>query len=160
MTGRLEAIWIKRATRGPMDPATDATLIADRGIEGNADQGGRRQVTVIEREAWNAMMDRLGADVDPAARRANLMVSGIPLADARGKLLSIGNCRIRIMGETRPCERMDEAFPGLRRVMADPWRGGAFGTVLDDGIIRVGDPVRLDWGPGVTHLRAAANTSR
>jgi len=143
MSGRLEAIWIKRAIRGPMDPATEATLIADHGIEGNADQRGRRQVTIIAREAWGAMMDRLGADLDPSARRANLMVSGIELARSRGELLHIGACRIRIMGETRPCERMDEAFPGLRRVMADPWRGGVFGTVLVDGTIRVGDPVRL-----------------
>ena len=42
--GRLEAIWIKRAKRGVMDPALHATLIADRGITGNANQGGRRQL--------------------------------------------------------------------------------------------------------------------
>jgi hypothetical protein len=31
-----------------MDPATVATLVAGRGLVGNADQGRRRQVTVIE----------------------------------------------------------------------------------------------------------------
>jgi MOSC domain-containing protein YiiM len=144
MTGRLEAIWVKRAKRGPMDPTDQATLVADRGILGNADQGGRRQVTIIEREAWDAMMAELGdARLDPAARRANLMVSGVSLRDARGRLLEIGGCRIHLQGETRPCEQMDDALPGLRRVMAHPWRGGAFGVVLDDGEIRIGDPVRL-----------------
>jgi MOSC domain-containing protein YiiM len=143
MTGRLEAIWIKRAKRGPMDSVEDANLVADRGIVGNADQGGRRQVTIIERETWDTMMRELDAHVDPAARRANLMVSGVRLAASRGMILDVGACRIRIMGETRPCEQMDEALPGLRRAMADPWRGGAFGVILDDGDIRVGDPVRL-----------------
>jgi MOSC domain-containing protein YiiM len=143
MTGRIEAIWIKRAKRGPMDPVEDATLVADRGIVGNADQGGRRQVTIIERETWDTMMRELDAHVDPAARRANLMVSGVRLAASRGMILDVGACRIRIMGETRPCEQMDEALPGLRRAMANPWRGGAFGVILDDGDIRVGDPVRL-----------------
>ncbi len=144
MAGRLEAIWIKRAKRGPMDPAAHATLVADQGIRGNADQGGRRQVTIIEREVWDVMMEQLGAQIDPSSRRANLMISGVPLAESRGMLLRVGECRIRIMGETRPCERMDEAFQGLRRVMAAPWLGGAFGEVLDEGVIQVGDPVRLD----------------
>lgn len=52
--GRLEAIWIKRAKRGPMDPAPRARLVAGRGIAGNANQGGRRQVTVIARETWRS----------------------------------------------------------------------------------------------------------
>jgi MOSC domain-containing protein YiiM len=150
MAGRLEAIWIKRSKRGPMDPAQQAELIADRGIRGNADQGGRRQVTIIEREAWDAMMSELGAAIGPSARRANLMVSGVRLADSRDQVLSIGDCRIRITGETRPCEQMDDALPGLRRAMARPWRGGAFGVVLDDGVIRVGDVVALTPAPAPT----------
>jgi MOSC domain-containing protein YiiM len=143
MNGRLEAIWIKRMKRGPMDRAEEATLIADRGILGNADQGGKRQVTVIERETWDTMMDELHGDIEPSARRANLLVTGVTLARSHGKILHVGGCRVHIQGETRPCERMDEALPGLRRAMGEPWRGGAFGVVLDDGQIRVGDPVRL-----------------
>jgi MOSC domain-containing protein YiiM len=143
MTGRLESIWIKAAEGGPMDPVQHATLAADRGILGNADQGGQRQVTVIEREAWERMMAELDADLDPSARRANLMVSGISLAGSRGKVLDVGGCRIRIEGESRPCEQMDAALPGLRRAMAHPWRGGAYGVVLNDGDITIGDPVAL-----------------
>jgi MOSC domain-containing protein YiiM len=147
MTGRLEAIWIKRAKGGPMDPATEADLAAGRGIVGNANQGGQRQVTLIEGEVWDTMMAELGTDLDPAARRANLLVRGISLRDARGSVLRVGGCRIRIVGESRPCEQMDQAQAGLRRLMAHPWRGGGYGEVLDDGTIRVGDPVRLEPGP-------------
>jgi MOSC domain-containing protein YiiM/GNAT superfamily N-acetyltransferase len=143
-TGRLDAIWIKRMKRGPMDPADKAQLVAGRGIRGNANQGGKRQVTIIEREVWDALMQQLGAKLSPASRRANLMVSGVALAGMRGRVLRIGGCRVRVYGETKPCERMDEALPGLQRAMRPNWAGGAFGEILDDGEIHVGDPVAFE----------------
>lgn len=124
-----------------MDPLNEATLEAGRGITGDANSGGRRQVTIIERERWDAHMSALGAALDPSTRRANLMVSGLPLANSRGRTLRIGTSRIRIFGETKPCEQMEAALPGLRRTMYDNWGGGAFGEVLEGGLITIGDEV-------------------
>ena len=141
MTGQLRAIWVKRMKRGPMDPVDSVRLVKDHGIAGNANKGGQRQVTIIEQEIWREMMEELNASMPPETRRANLMVSNISLMNSRGRVLRVGNCRISIFGETRPCERMEEALPGLKEAMSPPWRGGAFGEVLDDGEIIVGDPV-------------------
>ena len=140
-SGKLEKIWIKRMKRGPMDPVDTAVLVAGRGIEGNANQGGRRQVTLIEHEKWIDFMRQLDGSLEPSARRANLLVSGIRLAESIGRTICVGSCRIRIFGETRPCERMDEALSGLREAMKPDWGGGAFGEVLDDGKIEIGDSV-------------------
>ena len=140
-TGKLEAIWLKRMRRGPMDPVGRATLKANQGLVGNANQGGKRQVTLIEREIWDRLMAEVGADLDPSARRANLLLSGIRLAHTHNRILRIGNCRIQIWGETKPCEMMEDAWPGLKDTMTDNWAGGAFGVILDDGEIAIGDPV-------------------
>ncbi len=143
-SGRLEAIWIKRRTRGPMEAVARAALRAGRGLVGNANQGGRRQVTILERERWEGATAETGGALPPAARRANVFVSGISLRRSGERLLRIGRCRIRIAGETKPCGRMDEARGGLRDALSRDWAGGAFGEALDDGEIAVGDPVFWD----------------
>ncbi len=135
---RLEQILIKRAKLGPMDPALMAELVAGRGLAGNANQGGKRQVTLIEQEVWAQLMHQFGSDLPIATRRANLVVSSLPLAQTRGRILAIGECRLRILGETKPCERMDKALPGLKQAMYPAWGGGAFAEVLAGGRIAVG----------------------
>lgn len=129
-----------------MDAVDAALLVAGRGLAGNAHQGGRRQVTIIEQEVWDDLMARLGGTLPPASRRANLMVRGITLENSRRLILCIGPCRIRIFGETSPCKRMDELLPGLRKAMKTHWAGGAFGAVLEGGNIAIGDAVR--WADG------------
>ena len=143
MSGRVEQIWIKRAKRGVMDPVSRAILRTNRGIVGNANQGGRRQVTILEEERWQEHLSALDATLDPSRRRANILVSGLALRDSRNQVLQIGVVRFRIAGETKPCEQMDEALPGLQAVMRPGWGGGAFAIVLDDGEINVGD--RVQW---------------
>ncbi len=140
--GRLETIWIKRAKRGPMDPVDSARVHAGAGLEGNADQGGRRQVTLVSVESWADAAAAVEGDPDPILRRANLLVSGIDLVETRGKTLQVGAVEIRIYGETRPCRRMEDSHPGLQAALDPEWRAGAYGEVLSDGEVKLGDPVR------------------
>ena len=130
--------------RGPMDPVSTASVVAGKGIVGNANQGGKRQVTIVSNKHWEEVTAPLGDVPDPRLRRANLLVSDIDFTDARGHILKIGKVRVRIYGETRPCEQMEAAVPGLKSAMSVPWGGGAFGEILDDGEIAVGDPVELE----------------
>lgn len=156
--GRLEAIWIKRAHGGVMDRVHAARLEEGRGLAGNANRGGRRQVTLLSRERWTAIITALGADLNPATRRANLLVSGVDLERSRGRILHIGRTRLRINGETRPCRQMEETHPGLQAAMSPLWGGGAFAEVLQAGEIRIGDPVSWEL-PLVDTLGPAPETS-
>ncbi|MBL8995496.1 MAG: MOSC domain-containing protein, partial [Spirochaetia bacterium] len=112
---------------------------------GNANQGGRRQVTLIEKEIWSDLGEKFPG-LDPSLRRANLLVSGIALKESVGKIIQIGNCRLRILGKTDPCPRMDEARSGLQAALHGNWFGGVYGECLDDGVIQIGDAV--SWAAG------------
>ena len=127
-----------------MDPVRCAELRPRIGLVGNANQRGRRQVTLISLERWREVTEALGADLDPSTRRANLLVSGVKLARTRDRVLRIGGTRLRINGETRPCEQMEDAHPGLQRLMQSDWGGGAFAEVLEGGEICVGDSAEWD----------------
>ncbi|HJT17853.1 MAG TPA: MOSC domain-containing protein [Thermoanaerobaculia bacterium] len=135
--GEIVSIWIKRAHRGPMDRVDEAKLVAGRGIEGSADQGGWRQVTIISEESWRDATAESGEDVDPSHRRANVMVRGIDLEKSRGKQLRLGNCTVNIRGENPPCKRMG----AMQQPLKPRWRAGVFAEIVSGGTIRVGDSV-------------------
>ena len=142
--GRIEQIWIKRFKGGPMDGVPSATLVAGRGLARNANQGGKRQVTLLAAERWDELMRELEASLPTAARRANVVLSGIDLERSAGRVLWLGLCRLLVRGETRPCEQMENARAGLQAAMRHRWGGGAFAEVLTDGEISVGDVARWE----------------
>ncbi len=139
--GRLEAIWIKRAHGGPMDAVQSTVAVENAGLDGNADQGGWRQVTLIEKEVFDRISEARGEVVDPSVRRANFLLSGIRLEETRDQVLCVGDVRIEIRGMTRPCELMDAKHHGLRDALQPNWGAGAFGVVLGDATVSVGDEV-------------------
>ena len=140
-SGTVVKIWSKRFKRGPMDPLMFAELVAGRGIAGNTDQGGKRQITILSEESWDEVQEALGMAVDPVLRRANVLVRGIDLQNSRGKLLHLGHTIVRIYGEVTPCRKMEDALPGLQAAMRPRWRGGVFGEIVEGGVIRIGDAV-------------------
>ena len=127
-----------------MDEWETAVLVPEQGLEANANQGGKRQVTLLDVDSWEELVSEIATALDPSVRRANLLVSGVSLLESRGRILTVGESRLRINGETRPCERMEEACTGLQEVMRPKWRGGAYAEVLEGGRIRVGDAVRWE----------------
>lgn len=138
------AIFIKRAHGGRMDARDEAILEPGRGLAGNADRGGRRQVTLISEERWHELMAEVHASLGPDARRANIVIASIDFENTRRRVLRIGQSLLRIGGETRPCEQMEEAAPGLQKAMRVRWGGGVFAEVITGGRVAVGDPVAWD----------------
>jgi MOSC domain-containing protein YiiM/GNAT superfamily N-acetyltransferase len=115
--------------------------LTSKGIVGGADRSRRRQVTILDANAWDLCTTELGVRLDPSLRRANVLVRGMSLANTRGRILRLGDSRVLVGGEVTPCDKMDAALNGLRQVMRPEWRGGVFAQVITAGTIRIGDSV-------------------
>lgn len=139
--GRIEQLWIKTASRGPMLDKNGVRIEAGAGLDGDAESAGPRPITLIEAGRWSRAEEQLGRSVDPAHRRANILVSGVDLAKSRGKVLRVGSVRIEIGGETTPCRLLDDKEPGLSEALRADWGGGAWGRALDAGEVAIGDSV-------------------
>lgn len=143
-SGTLLAIWLRPGARVPPVAAARAQATARRGLEGDHAGTGKREVTLLSTAAWAAACRELGRELDPSVRRANLLVDGLDLATAIGSTIAIGDVRIEVLGETRPCELMDDGGrTGLMRALQKDRRGGVHGRILVGGELRVGDACRV-----------------
>jgi len=143
MTGTLKSIAFRPVDGQPMREVRESNLIAGRGLETENRKTGRREVTLLSAESWADTCRDLGVEIPWYSRRANLLIEGVDLGAALGLIIRIGPVQIRIHGETRPCDIMDQQEPGLREALKPNTRGGVHGEVLVGGPIRVGDPVSL-----------------
>ena len=147
--GQLLGIAYKSKRRASVETSDTAHISEATGLvedhRGAQSKGrGARQITVVDKSAWDKACSKLGADLPWTYRRANLLVSGLDLYNKTGCRLVIGNVVLEITGETEPCARMDEQYDGLRAALGLDWRAGASCRVIEGGDVRVGNPVHLD----------------
>ncbi|MFO1078390.1 MAG: MOSC domain-containing protein [Planctomycetota bacterium] len=139
MPGTLLAIHLRPGARIPVKKVTVARAVAGHGLDGDHANGGRRQITLHGVEAWRAACAEFGRDIDPAVRRANLLVEGIDLASCIGGAIAFGDVVVEVLGETRPCELMDDdGRLGLQQALRPQHRGGVHGRIVAGGELRVG----------------------
>ncbi|TFG85777.1 MAG: molybdenum cofactor biosysynthesis protein, partial [Chromatiales bacterium] len=124
--GQVLGIARRNVKRGPMQLLEQAGISIAAGVDGDTrGKPGRRQVTVLSASAWVEACDLANTDQPWLARRANVLVDGLDLRFCEGAVLHLGDdIELLVTGELEPCERMDEASPGLRLALADGWRGG------------------------------------
>lgn len=153
-TGRVQALLVATERHGELLALPAVQLKAGAGIVGDRFFGRRRtqpgrNLTLIEAEAIAAAAAALGLPIDPAAPRRNVVTCGIRLNDLVGCEFRIGSLRLRGVELCEPCVVLGRnlATPALTReriVCAFLGRGGLRATVLDDGVIRVGDAIRAE----------------
>ncbi len=133
-------IAVKRQRKDPLELVEQVSITERDGIVGDCRGGGgvlrRRQVTVISLEQWEEACREIGKELPFSSRRAGICVSGYSFGPQdKGKKIYLGSGGVvlEITGETKPCSRMDEITPGLRKALEPNWRGGATCRVIYGG---------------------------
>jgi MOSC domain-containing protein YiiM len=122
--------------RLPMEELEEVHVVADHGFEGcaHAQQGGKRQLLLVDRETLEAM------DLRPGVTRENITTDGLNVNSlAIGQHLRVGETRMEVSAVCTPCDLMERIRPGLRKEL---WgRRGMLCRVLEGGVVRRGDPI-------------------
>ncbi len=151
---------------------TDAiTLLAGLGVEDDAHAGttvqhrsrvavdptrpNLRQVHLIHGELHDELSEQ-GFQVGPGQLGENITTRGLDLLGLpRGTRLHVGERAVlEVTGLRNPCAQINAFRPGLLKALtprdADGEvvrRAGIMSTVLDGGLVRVGDPVTVEVPP-------------
>lgn len=143
--GKVIYISIRSKRLQPVTRLEKVLAIKDKGLEGDrySNKGGERQVTLIQAEHLKSIASFIGKlEIDPALVRRNLVVEGINLLALKGKVFCVGEAVLEYSGECHPCSRMEESLgPGGYNAMRG--HGGITAKVIKDGIISLGDAVRV-----------------
>lgn len=139
--GKVEWIGIRPERRLPLTDVESVKAVAGVGLAGDhyASKGGKRQVTLIQKEHIEAVASMVGLDqVAPSLLRRNIVVSGINLSALKGKQFRLGTAVMEYTGECHPCSRMEENL-GYGGYNAMRGHGGITCKILESGEIGVGD---------------------
>ena len=149
--GRVTWIGLSPGRREPIAEVSEAVCRVGTGLDGDHHaRGGRgkRQVTLIQAEHLPVIAAMLtpgpGGEpqrVTPARLRRNVVVAGFPLLAVRDRRFRVGGVLLEGTGHCHPCGRMEEEFgPGGYNAVRG--HGGITASVIEAGVMRVGDEVR------------------
>lgn len=148
--GRLEWIGVRPQKGAGLISVVQAQAIAEYGLQGDHRMtrrpGGKRQVTLIQAEHMSFIHAVCGPHHDlPALLRRNLLVSGINLLALKDRQFRVGDVIMEYSGQCHPCSRMETLLgPGGYNAMRG--HGGINARILQGGVIRVGDSLRVHAG--------------
>jgi MOSC domain-containing protein YiiM len=150
--GNVVGIYIASGEGEPMQSRVSVRAIAGRGLEGDryALEAGKysgvrrsdaeRAVTLIEREAVQDAVAEHSIELAESETRRNIVTEGIRLNHLVGEEFVVGDVRMRGVDLAHPCTYLEGLTrPGVRVSLVD--RGGLRAEILDDGDIKVGDPI-------------------
>ncbi|MEA2452214.1 MAG: hypothetical protein QOG04_924 [Actinomycetota bacterium] len=149
MGATVKEILIAQAEAEPISSVPEVVAHAGKGLEGDRYFEGtgkfkklepKRQATLIESEAIEAVVRDYGIEASATDVRRNIVTSGIALNHLVGKTFKVGDATMRGIKLAEPCDYMQKlAGKPIREPLKH--RGGLRAEILESGTIRVGDPI-------------------
>ena len=148
--GRVRWIGVRPEHHAPMIELDAVEARLEAGLTGDRARPGirnARQVTLIQWEHLAVISSLMGRADDhpvlPQDLRRNIVVSGINLFSLKGRRFRIGQAIFETTGWCQPCARLQTNLgPGTFQAVRG--HGGITARVLQSGIIRLDDPVRVE----------------
>lgn len=148
--GSVVSIHLAGAAGGAMRAVESVRAVAGRGLEGDRYFLGTgtysnrsepaREITLIELEAVEALSREKGLVLAAGDSRRNVVTRNVALNHLVGRRFRVGSVVLEGIRLCEPCSHLE----GLttKGVMAGLiHRGGLRARILEDGVLRVGDPV-------------------
>ena len=140
-------LGITKNNNNKIEEVKEVKLLAGKGIIGdrhfNESNSLRNQITLIESENIDYYNKKFQTDFSYLDFRRNVITQGIKLNDLVGKILLIGNIKVKGHDLCRPCKHLEETLNGQDIVKEFLSRGGLRCEILTSGIINLKDKISI-----------------
>jgi MOSC domain-containing protein YiiM len=149
--GRVVGIYTAPEKGASMEPRDEVRAVAGVGLDGDryasgdgkytrAGDDGKRAVTLIEREAVDAVRREYDVELEDHEARRNIVTEGVPLNHLVDRTFRVGDVVLRGFKLAEPCAYLEGLTrSGVRRALVH--RAGLRAEILEGGMLRVGDVV-------------------
>jgi MOSC domain-containing protein YiiM len=149
--GSCAAIFIAPHSADEMISLPRVRAFADRGLEGDrffrdswsAVERSDKAVSLIEDEVLALAAKELGVENLAQLTRRNIITRSVALIDLLGREFAVGSVRMRGIRLFEPCAHLVKVSKLKGIFKALEHRSGLKAAVLSDGVIQVGDSIKL-----------------
>ncbi len=150
---RVTQILTAESPASEMRPQAEARAVPGKGLEGDRYFSGTGtfspachkpdyEITFIEQENIDAFVRESTLPFTSLHARRNIVTEGVGLNDLAGREFYVGEVRLRGIRLCEPCNYLAEiSFPEALKGLVH--KGGLRAQILSEGLIRVGDPIRV-----------------
>ncbi|MDL5361896.1 MOSC domain-containing protein [Halalkalicoccus sp. NIPERK01] len=148
---RVEQLFIAREDSAPMEPLEGIEAV-EGGLEGDRYRTGKGyyspfdvcEVTLIEGEAIDEIVEEFDIDLSDGRHRRNIVTRGVEVHDLLGATFSVGEAVLRGTRPRPPCAHVERVAgeDGVARALKNG-RGGVCANVVEPGSIGVGDEIEV-----------------